>query len=299
MGTGTKDFGETPKIGEMGVVAGGLYVVATPIGNLADTSFRARAVLSQVDAILCEDTRVTGLYCQALGIDRPKESFHQHNAMKRVEAIINRLKAGQTLALVSDRGLPTVSDPGRELVQACRDAGIWVSVVPGPSAVTTAFAGSGYSHPFVFWGFLPAVGQKRRQALEDVAESLYTQIFYEAPHRLQSTLADFERVLGSERELTVARELTKPYEEFWSGTVQSALVASEQGRFRGEMVLVLAPVGPRHPARLSPASDAFWAALVALVSEYVDQGLSDAEAIRRVAAQFRVPRRTVYKKVHG
>ena len=280
------------------VEPGRLYIVATPIGNLADVTFRAQSVLAAVDVILCEDTRVTGILCHALGIDRPKEAFHEHNAAKRVPGLIRRLEAGETFALVSDRGMPTVSDPGRELVAACHQSKIPISVIPGPSALTTAFAGSGYPHPWVFWGFLPSHGRQRHEALERVEETAMTQILYEAPHRLGLTLADLSERLGPSRQLTIARELTKPYEEFWQGTLETAR-AQEDDRFRGELVLVIAPgLNHRKPRRTEPESPQLWLALEALVYEHVGQGDSESEAIRRVASQFRLPRRALYEKVH-
>lgn len=285
---------EATAVKETPIEPGTLYVVATPIGNLGDISTRALAVLRAVDAILCEDTRVTGLLCQTLGVDRPKEAFHEHNTMKRLGGVIQRLHQGQTLALVSDRGMPAVSDPGQELVQACHREGIRVSVIPGASAVTTAFAGSGYPHPFVFWGFLPARGKERRQALDRVAEVPHTQILYEAPHRLALTLEDLAEQLGGEQEITIARELTKPYEEFFQGSLALGLAQVDQ--FRGELVLIL-PANGHHDERLATPSPTLWNALEILVDEHVQRGDEQKEAIRRVAAQFRVPRRELYDRM--
>ncbi len=274
--------------------SGTLYVVGTPIGNLGDLTRRSQEILSAVDLVLCEDTRVTGLLLKSLEIDRPKESFHQHNTMKRLPSILRRLQTGQTIALVSDRGMPAISDPGRELVEACHRHGIKISVIPGVSAVTAAFSGSGYSHPFVFWGFLPARGKERRQVLERVAETGSTQIFYESPHRLQETLEDLGQCLGSDRAITIARELTKPYEEFWQGQLAEAL--GQVSRFRGELVLLLAP-GEGAVSRIASPSPMLWQALDALVQEHIRLGRSSAEAIRLVAAQFHVARRTLYDRV--
>ena len=279
---------------------GTLWVVATPIGNLEDLSARARLVLAHVAAIAAEDTRHTRQLLMHCGIGTPLLALHGHNEAAQTPVLVARLQRGEDLALVSDAGTPLLSDPGYLLVRAARAAGLRVTPVPGPSALVAALSVAGLPCTrFVFEGFLPAAAGARRNRLRELAAETRTLVFYEAPHRLLSTLEDLQRVLGMERELTVARELTKPYEEFWKGTVQSALVESEKGRFRGELVLVLAPGGPRQPVRLSPTSDAFWSALVALVSEYVDQGLSDTDAIRRVASQFRVPRRAVYNRVHS
>jgi 16S rRNA (cytidine1402-2'-O)-methyltransferase len=216
--------------------------------------------------------------------------------MKRIPAIIDRLQQGESFALVSDRGMPTVSDPGAELVAECHRAEIAVSVIPGPSALTVAFAGSGYPHPFVFWGFLPSHGKERRMAIDRLATNVLTQIIYEAPHRLEATLSDLRDALGGGHGLTIARELTKPYEEFWQGPIDEAL--SSVPRFRGELVLVLAPLPQAaEPARLAAPSPALWQALEVLVEDYIREGQSESEAIRRVAAQFRVARRALYERV--
>jgi len=280
------------------VEPGTLYLVGTPIGNLGDVTRRSEAVLAAVDVILCEDTRVTGMLLQAIHVDRPKEAFHQHNTMRRLPSIISRLQAGQAMALVSDRGMPTVSDPGRELVEACHREGIAVSVIPGASALTVAFAGSGYSHPLLFWGFLPARGKERREALQGVAETVITQVFYEAPHRLTATITDFSEVLGEEREITVARELTKPYEQFWQGTLAEA--SRQIAGFRGELVLLLAPIDKaRIKTRIDEPSPQLWLALQALVEEALAHGEPVTDAVRRIASQFRVPRRDLYDLVKG
>lgn len=256
-----------------------------------------RQVLAAVDLVLAEDTRVVGTLLKAFDIVGAKMSFHQHNAAQRIPGLIERLKAGATIALVSDRGTPAISDPGRELVAACHDAGLPVRVVPGPSALTTAFAGSGFPHPFVFWGFLPRSGKTRRETLRRVEETDCTQVFYEAPHRLKDTLAALREALGRDRRIVVARELTKPYEEFWPGTLAQAEAAAE--RFRGEIVLVVGPPEtPRERAHRQPSA-ALMAALAVLVEEAVQDGLAENEAIRRVAQQFGLARRILYQALKG
>lgn len=251
-----------------------------------------REVLAEVDLILAEDTRVAGTLLKAFDISGAKASFHQHNAGQRIPGIIRRIKDGAAVALVSDRGTPAISDPGRELVAACHLSGLPVRVVPGPSALTAAFAGSGFPHPFVFWGFLPRTGKARREALERVEDVRCTQIFYEAPHRLKETLEALGSILGEDRRLVVARELTKPYEEFWPGTLGEAISVAE--RFRGEIVLVLGPEeSAGEPARREPTS-ALLSALEVLVDEAVRSGVPQNEAIRRVAHEFGLARRTLY-----
>jgi len=221
---------------------GRLQVVATPIGNLADLTPRAREALAAADVIAAEDTRYTGALLQALGIARPLLSLHQHNESQRAGALLARLANGETIALVSDAGTPLLSDPGYELVRRAAAAGFEVTVVPGVSAITAALAVAGLpTDRFCFEGFLPARAPERRAALAALAHETRTLVFFEAPHRIATTLTDMAKELGSEREVVVARELTKAHETLYRGTLgHLAQRARDDANFaRGEITLVV------------------------------------------------------------
>jgi 16S rRNA (cytidine1402-2'-O)-methyltransferase len=223
-------------------VTGRLQVIATPIGNLADLSERAREALAQADIIAAEDTRHTGALLKALGLATPLLSLHAHNESRRVPALLTRLAQGERVALVSDAGTPLLSDPGYELVRAAISAGFEVSAIPGPSAITAALAVAGLpTDRFCFEGFLPARERERRAALEALAHERRTLVFFEAPHRIAAALADMAAVLGPEREAVVARELTKAHETLYRGTLSelAARAATEANFARGEITLVV------------------------------------------------------------
>ena len=198
---------------ESAVAAGTLYVVATPIGNLGDLSTRAREVLARVQLIAAEDTRHTRQLLQAFGIDTPLTSLHEHNEMHKSEALIARLVAGESIALVSDAGTPLISDPGFDLVAAARARGVSIVVIPGPCAAIAALSIAGLpTDRFVFEGFLPAKNSARVTRLQQLASEQRTMIFYEAPHRLKDVLRDLAAEFGAERTASVSRELTKRFE---------------------------------------------------------------------------------------
>jgi 16S rRNA (cytidine1402-2'-O)-methyltransferase len=223
-------------------VAGRLQVVATPIGNLADISERAREALAQADVVAAEDTRHTGALLKALGLATPLLSLHEHNESRRVPAVLARLAQGERVALVSDAGTPLLSDPGYELVRAAIAAGFEVSAIPGPSAITAALAVAGLpTDRFCFEGFLPARPRERRAALEALAQERRTLVFFEAPHRIAAALVDIAAVFGAEREAVVARELTKAHETLYRGTLHelAARAATEANFARGEITLVV------------------------------------------------------------
>lgn len=270
------------------VEPGVLYLVGTPIGNLADWSPRAQSVLQEVDLILCEDTRVTGLLCHQHQIDTPLLSFHAHNTKSRIPQILERLQSGQALALVSDRGMPALSDPGQELVDM-----LWqehagkVSVIPGPSAAVSAFVISGFPAPFTFWGFLPRAGSLRRQVLADLATSVHTSIIYEAPHHLKVTLKDLSALGEPDRPVMLGREITKRHEEFWRGTL--AQLQSWEREWRGEIVLVIGPKPPVVDSRPN------WEQLQQQVADLVADGMHQKEAIRRIASEMSLPKRDLYQ----
>jgi 16S rRNA (cytidine1402-2'-O)-methyltransferase len=221
---------------------GRLQVVATPIGNLADLSARARAALEGADLIAAEDTRHTGALLKAAGIARPLISLHQHNEARRVPEVLARLAAGETVALVSDAGTPLLSDPGFELLRGAVQGGYEVQVVPGPSAITAALAVAGLpTDRFCFEGFLPARATERRTALAALAHEPRTLVFFEAPHRIAATLADLAAEFGAERPAVVARELTKAHETLYRGTLGdlAARAGTEEHFARGEITLVV------------------------------------------------------------
>jgi 16S rRNA (cytidine1402-2'-O)-methyltransferase len=221
---------------------GRLQVVATPIGNLADLSARAREALAQADVIAAEDTRHTGALLKALGIARPLLSLHEHNESQRAATLLARLAAGETVALVSDAGTPLLSDPGFELVRRALQAGFEVRAIPGPSAITTALSLAGLpTDRFCFEGFLPSRGAERRGALAALAHEPRTLVFFEAPHRIVATLTDMAAQLGTTRPAVVARELTKAHETVYRGTLQelAARAQAEANFARGEITLVV------------------------------------------------------------
>ncbi|HEY9828377.1 MAG TPA: 16S rRNA (cytidine(1402)-2'-O)-methyltransferase, partial [Stenomitos sp.] len=266
-----------------------LYVVGTPIGNLEDMTFRAVRILSNVDAIAAEDTRHTGKLLQHFEITTPQISCHQHNIVSRIPALLERLQAGQTIALVSDAGMPGISDPGYELIQACITAGIAVVPIPGPTAAITALSASGLpTDRFCFEGFLPAKGSDRQHRLSALAQETRTMIFYEAPHRLRHTLEDLSTTLGTERNIAVTRELTKRYETFWRGTLAAAIAHFTETEPRGEFTLVVAGYIPEEVIfSETDVRDA----LVALLA----QGMPRSQASRQVAQALNLPRREVYQ----
>ena len=267
---------------------GTLYIVGTPIGNLEDMTFRAVRILQGVDAIAAEDTRHTGKLLHHFQITTPQVSYHEHNRITRTGELVERLQQGQAIALVSDAGMPGISDPGYELVKACVEAGLTVVPIPGCSAVVAALTASGLpSDRFVFEGFLPAKPKDRRAHLEQLTSESRTLVFYEAPHRLRQTLQDL-LMLGGDRAIVLARELTKLHEEFWRGTIAEAVDQYRDREPMGEFTLVLAG------AELNPLilSDE---ALKAELQTLINQGISRSEASRQLAQQTALPRRQIYQ----
>jgi len=268
---------------------GSLYIVGTPLGNLEDMSFRAVRILQSVDLIAAEDTRHTAKLLRHYQIKTPQVSYHEHNLRTRTPELLQRLGQGQTLALVTDAGMPGISDPGYDLVQACAAAAIPVVPVPGPTAAIAALSASGLpTDRFVFEGFLPAKGAARRQRLEALQAELRTMILYEAPHRLRSTLQDLAGVLGSDRSITLARELTKLHEEFWRGTLGAAIAHYRERSPQGEFTLVIAGANPEQP-QLSEAT------LKGELLSLIQQGVSRSQASRQLAQQTSLSRRQIYQ----
>jgi len=278
------------------VATGRLQVIATPIGNLADLSERARAALAEVDVIAAEDTRHTGALLKAMGLATPLLSLHEHNESRRVPALLARLAQGERVALVSDAGTPLLSDPGYELVRAAAAAGFEVSVIPGPSAITAALAIAGLpTDRFCFEGFLPARDRERRAALEALAHERRTLVFFEAPHRIVATLADIAAVLGPEREAVVARELTKAHETIYRGTLSelAARAATEANFARGEITLVVHGA----PAAAAGVDERLLHRTIAVLSKELPPGRAAAIAAQLTgatrAAAYALATRTV------
>ncbi len=218
----------------------GLYLVATPMGNLGDISLRALGILVQADIIACEDTRTSGVLLNAFGIRKPTLSYHDHNADRRRPDILKRLGDGQVVALISDAGMPAIADPGFKLVRACREAGFAVTVIPGANAAVTALAASGLpTDTFYFGGFLPAKSAARKKALLPYKACPATLVFYESPHRLAESLADLAGVLGKTRPAAVARELTKLHEDVRRGTLADLAQHYLSREVKGEIVILV------------------------------------------------------------
>lgn len=269
--------------------APGLYLVATPIGNLDDITLRAMKILRGADLIACEDTRVTGKLLQLLGIEAPRLTpYHEHNADRARPMLLAQLREGKVVALVSDAGTPLISDPGYRLVRDVVAEGLPVTSAPGASAVLTALQLSGLpSDRFLFAGFLPNKGGARRSALEELARTPATLVFYESPHRLADSLTDMAACLGA-REVAVARELTKLYEEVRRGTLaELAAHYQEAGGPKGEVVIV---VGPPAPAEAPTAQDIDALLVQALAS------MSARDAAAAVATATGLPKREVYAR---
>ena len=218
-----------------------LYVIASPIGNLGDITIRALEVLRQVDLIAAEDTRHTSVLLHRYEIRKPLTSLHEHNEARRTAELVERLRAGASIALLTDAGTPSVSDPGFRLITACREADLPLTIIPGPSAVLTALVGSGLpTHAFYFGGFLPVKSGQRSRELSAAIARNCTSIYFESPHRLQKSLAELE-VLAPAHAVCVARELTKQFETFHRGTAQELRRHFSEHPPRGEITLVIAP----------------------------------------------------------
>ena len=222
-----------------------LYIVPTPIGNLEDITLRAIRVLEEVDFILAEDTRTSSVLLKHLNIEKPLRSHHKFNEHKTVEAVANRIKAGENIALVSDAGTPAISDPGFLLVRACVEAGVEVECLPGATAFVPALVNSGLPNDrFCFEGFLSTAKKSRREHLDSLKKEQRTMIFYEAPHKLVSTLEDMATVFGENRPISLCRELTKLHEEVLRTTLGGAVELYTQQPPKGEFVLVVAGAEP-------------------------------------------------------
>lgn len=268
-----------------------LYVVGTPIGNLSDLSPRAAQVLSEVDFIAAEDTRVTVKLLNHLGIKKPMISYFEHNKQFKGEIICKRILEGENCAVVTDAGMPCISDPGEELIRQCAQFGIKTEVVPGPSAVISALCVSGLSTGrFTFEGFLSVNKKSRKEHLESLLGEKRTMIFYEAPHKLSNTLKDFYDTFG-ERKLTIARELTKLHEEIIRTTTKEALERFGDGSLKGEMVLVLEgdTAVKKQEYSLEEA--------VELARNLIDEGAKPTDAAKKAATVTGLKKNDIYREL--
>ena len=270
-------------------MAGMLYLVPTPIGNLGDISPRCRETLEQADFIAAEDTRVTMKLLNYLGIKKSLVSYYEHNKAYKGNVILERIQAGETCALVSDAGSPAISDPGEELVKQCAEAGITVCAIPGPCAVITALSISGQSTGrFCFEGFLSTAKKSRREHLEALVKEQRTMIFYEAPHKLLTTLEDMAQVFGRDRPISLCRELTKLHEEVVRTTLGKAVEKYAETAPRGEFVLVVAGA-PEEVAQTATPEDA-----AVHVTRLMESGMSRKDAIKQTAKDLDLPKNVVY-----
>lgn len=272
-----------------------LYIVGTPIGNLDDLSPRALSVLQSVDLVLCEDTRTTRSLLSGFGIEAQTTAYHDHNERDRAPDLIARLKGGARLALVSEAGMPLVSDPGFHLVRAAREEGLAVTVVPGPDAVTSALALAGLpTDDFRFLGFLPRKPTLRRQRLEEVKSVPYTSLFFEAPHRIEKTLEDAADILG-DRPLALCRNITKFGEKTLTGTAATILNAIQEGEaVNGELVLVLGGAAPKEEDGTTAPDDG---ALQRMLESLVASGLPTKAIGDAYAKALGIPRREGFNRV--
>ena len=270
-------------------MAGMLYLVPTPIGNLGDISQRCRETLENADFIAAEDTRVSLKLLNHLGLKKSLVSYYEHNKAFKGEKIVERILAGETCALVSDAGSPAISDPGEDLVKLCHEAGIVVCAIPGPCAVITALSISGQATGrFCFEGFLSTAKKSRREHLESLVNEQRTMIFYEAPHKLVATLQDMAAVFGEDRSISLCRELTKLHEEVVRTTLGGAIEKYTENAPKGEFVLVVAGA-PEQKKETATEDDA-----AMRVQQLMDEGLSRKDAIKQTAKELNLPKNVVY-----
>ncbi len=275
-------------------MAGILYLVPTPIGNLGDISLRAKQTLENADFIAAEDTRVTLKLLNHLEIKKSLVSYYEHNKTFKGSRIVERILAGETCALVSDAGSPAISDPGEDLVKQCAQAGITVCAIPGPCAAITALSISGQATGrFCFEGFLSMSKKSRREHLDSLRGEKRTMIFYEAPHKLMNTLEDMTQVFGADRPISFCRELTKLHEQVLRTTLGEAIAYYTENPPKGEFVLVVAGA-PEEEKELPSATNA-----AARVKQLMAQGLSRKDAVKQTAQELNLPKNTVYDAALG
>ncbi|HER8860679.1 corrin/porphyrin methyltransferase [Streptococcus pyogenes] len=273
--------------------SGTLYLVPTPIGNLQDMTFRAVATLKEVDFICAEDTRNTGLLLKHFDIATKQISFHEHNAYEKIPDLIDLLISGRSLAQVSDAGMPSISDPGHDLVKAAIDSDIAVVALPGASAGITALIASGLApQPHVFYGFLPRKAGQQKAFFEDKHHYPETQIFYESPYRIKDTLTNMLVCYG-DRQVVLVRELTKLFEEYQRGLISEILSYLEETPLKGECLLIVAGAQVDSEIELTADVD-----LVSLVQKEIQAGAKPNQAIKTIAKAYQVNRQELYQQFH-
>lgn len=266
---------------------GKVYFCPSPIGNLGDMTLRSLEALKEADTIACEDTRHSGRLLKHFGITKPLISYHDHNEKSRTQDILERVRGGEVIALLTDAGMPGVSDPGGVLLGALVEEGLPYEVLPGPTAVTTAVVQANLAQGrYIFWGFLPPKENDRVKALEGLKEAPLPLVFYEAPHRLQACLKSLREVLG-QREVVICRELTKKFEEVIRTDLDTALQDPDLIRLQGEFVLVV----NRPQEEEAPQVD-----IQAALRAYLDQGMKKSQAVKHVAQDHDLPKNQVYKE---
>jgi len=272
-------------------ISPGLYIVATPIGNLEDITLRALRVLEQADVVACEDTRQTQKLLNYFGIQKRTVSYHEHNEIGRTQQLLADLQQGARIALVSDAGMPGISDPGSVIIREAIQRGIPVIPVPGPSALISAVVASGLeTSSFRFFGFVPAKSGQRRTFLEQLKTAPDTLVFYEAPHRIMETLRDLLAALGPDRRVVVARELSKVHEEFLRGSVSEVLEQIKGREIRGEITLVVQGNTGQELVKDAKRS------LGERIKELLDQGADERTALKAVAREFRLSKSDAYRE---
>ena len=275
-------------------MAGILYLVPTPIGNLGDISPRMAETMAEADFIAAEDTRVSLKLLNHLGLKKPLVSYHRHNTEAGGQAVLNRILAGETCALVTDAGTPAISDPGQDLVALCAQNDVTVVAIPGPCAMVTALAASGQpTDRFTFEGFLPMNKKNRRAHLDSLRGEVRTMVFYEAPHKLSSTLSDLCEVFGGDRPISLCRELSKLHEEIIRATLCEAISLYSSCEPKGEFVLVVrgAEEAPEHSATLEDG--------LARVEQLREQGASLKDAVRQAAGELSLSKNELYDLALG
>ncbi len=287
----TNEWEKTDQTEHNKVESGALYLVATPIGNLADMTYRAVKILSEVDFIAAEDTRNTPKLLGRYGIKKPLVSYFEHNKRERGEYIVSRLKNGESCALVTDAGTPAISDPGEDLVVLCRQTGVKVISLPGPCAAITALTLSGLpTRHFVFEGFLTTARGQRKERLKQLSDETRTLIIYEAPHKLTVTLKDIYEAFG-DRRVAFCRELTKINEEVRVMTLSEALSYYEEVKPRGEFVLVIEGAEEKAPEENGMS-------IAEHVQKYIDGGMTKMDAIKAAARDRGIPKSEIYAEVN-
>ena len=271
---------------------GKLYLVATPIGNLDDMSIRMVNTLKEVDRIAAEDTRNTGLLLKHFGIETKQISFHEHNAKEKIPVLLDMLQSGSDIAQVSDAGLPSISDPGHDLVQAALEAGITVVPIPGPSAGITALIASGLApQPHIFYGFLPRKAGQQKEFFTSKKSYPETQIFYESPHRVRATLENMLAVYG-DRQVVLVRELTKIHEEYQRGLISELLDYTAEHPPKGECLLIIAGAAEDAPQEISQEQ------ILAEIDLLVEAGSKKNQAIKEVAKKYGRNKSELYAVYH-